>query len=80
MERARAFERMSVGLGAVRALKHERYLYESRGGLANIVPIDTDRYAAPESLAVSLRRSPAESHPAPLSELDPDSVVPEGRL
>jgi hypothetical protein len=45
-----AFERMSVGLGAIRALKHERYLDESRGGLADVVPIDTDRYAAPEQL------------------------------
>ena len=50
VERARAFERMSVGLEAIRALKHERYLYESRGGLADVVPIDPDQLAAPEQL------------------------------
>jgi len=48
LERARAFERMSAGLGAIRALKHERYLYDPRSGLADVVPIDTDRPAAPE--------------------------------
>ena len=54
VERARAFERMSVGLEAIRALKHERYLYESRGGLADVMPIDPERHAAPEPL----RREP----------------------
>ena len=50
VERARAFERMSVGLEAIRALKHERYLYEARDGHADVVPIDRDRNAAPEQL------------------------------
>jgi hypothetical protein len=50
VERARAFERMSVGLEAIRALRHERYLYEPRGGHADVVPIDKDRHAASEQL------------------------------
>jgi hypothetical protein len=48
VERARAFERMSVGLEAIRALKYERYLYEPGGDLADVVPIDAERSAHPE--------------------------------
>jgi hypothetical protein len=48
VERARAFERLSAGLEAIRALKYEHYLHEPGGGLAKVVPIDTQRPAASE--------------------------------
>jgi len=47
VERARAFQRMSAGLEAIRALRHERYLHEPSGSLADVALTDTDRPAAP---------------------------------